>query len=195
MINKADVIEFFDRHAPSWDSELIRNDSVISLILDNGGVKKGSRVLDIACGTGVLVPDYLKREVASVTGVDISPEMIKIAAGKFTGDNVSFLCADAENDDVGTGYDAIVIYNAFPHFPSPEKLISRLSTLLAPGGRLTVAHGMSREKIDAHHSGAAHAVSMGLMPAENLAAIFEKYLKVTDVISDDRMYQVVGEKR
>lgn len=194
MINKADVIEFFDRHASSWDDEMIRNDEVISLILDKAGVGKGTRVLDIACGTGVLMPDYLQREVGSVTGVDISPEMIKIASEKFPEENVSFLCADAEKDDVGSGYDAIVIYNAFPHFPDPDKLIARLSGLLVPGGRLTVAHGMSREKIDAHHSGAAHAVSMGLMPAENLAAIFDRSLKVTEIISDDRMYQVVGVK-
>lgn len=194
MINKTDVIEFFDRHAPSWDDEMIRNDGIISVILDNAGVTKGTRVLDIACGTGVLVPDYLNREVAGVTGVDISPEMIKIAAAKFPQDNVSFICADAETEDVGSGYDAIVIYNAFPHFPNPDALLANLSGLLVPGGRLTVAHGMSREKIDAHHSGAAHAVSNGLMPAEELAAIFSKYLNVTLTISDDRMYQVVGER-
>ena len=194
MIKKSDVIAFFDRHAPSWDSEMIRNDEIISLILDNAGVGKGTKVLDIACGTGVLMPDYLQREVGSVTGVDISPEMIRIASEKFKQGNVRFLCADAEKDEVGSGYDAIVIYNAFPHFPDPAALITRLSGLLVPGGRLTVAHGMSREKIDAHHSGAAHAVSMGLMPAEELAAIFQGCLKVTEVISDDRMYQVVGVK-
>lgn len=193
-IDKNDVIEFFDRHAPSWDSELVRNDGVISLILDNAGVGEGKKVLDVACGTGVLVPDYLARSVASVTGVDISPEMIKIAREKFREENIRFLCADAETEDVGRDYDAVVVYNAFPHFPDPEGLLAKLSSVLKPGGTLTVAHGMSREKIDAHHSGAAHGVSLGLMPAEDLAAIFSKYLKVTVTISDDRMYQVVGIK-
>lgn len=195
MIDKSEVIEFFNGLAASWDGDMIRSDEVISLILDNAGVKKGTRVLDIACGTGLLIPDYLEREVGSVAGVDISPEMIKIASEKFSAENVSFLCADAETDDIGSGYDVIVIYNAFPHFPNPGLLISRLSGLLVPGGRLTVAHGMSREKIDAHHSGAAHAVSNGLMSAEELADIFKTSLKVTKVISDDRMYQVVGEKK
>jgi hypothetical protein len=32
------------------------------------------------------------------------------------------------------------------------------------------------------------------MSAEDLAAIFEKHLTVTTVLSDDRMYQVVGRK-
>ena len=57
---------------------------------------------------------------------------------------------------------------------------------------LTVAHGMSREKIDAHHHGKAQSVSNGLMAAEELSKLFGKYLEVTAVISDERMYQVVG---
>ena len=73
MIDKNEVIEFFDRCAPYWNEDMVRSDEIIDKILDNAGVKAGSRVLDVACGTGVLIPDYLKREVASVTGVDISP--------------------------------------------------------------------------------------------------------------------------
>ena len=88
-----------------------------------------------------------------------------------------------------------MVYNAFPHFPDAERLITHLSGLLAEGGVLTVAHGMSREKIDAHHHGSASKVSMGLMPAEQLAGIFGRYLDVTAVISDEDMYQVAGKRR
>ena len=84
--------------------------------------------------------------------------------------------------------------NAFPHFPDPRKLISNLSAQLKPEGILTVAHGMSREKIDAHHHGSAMKVSNGLMKAEDLAEIFSDNLTVTKIISDDRMYQVAGKK-
>lgn len=194
MIDKADVIEFFDRCAPSWDAELIRSDRKINIILDNAGVREGSRVLDVACGTGVLMPDYLRRG-ADVTGIDISPEMIKLAERKYAGTGVRFICGDVETADVGQGFDAIVVYNAFPHFPDPERLIMHLSGLLAEGGVLTVAHGMSREKIDAHHHGSASKVSMGLMPAEQLAGIFGRHLDVTAVISDEDMYQVAGKRR
>lgn len=194
MIDKADVIEFFDRCAPSWDAELIRSDRKINIILDNAGVREGSRVLDVACGTGVLIPDYIRRG-ADVTGIDISPEMIKLAERKYAGTGVRFICGDVETADVGQGFDAIVVYNAFPHFPDPERLITHLSRLLAEGGVLTVAHGMSREKIDAHHHGSASKVSMGLMPAEQLAGIFGRHLDVTAVISDEDMYQVAGKRR
>lgn len=193
-MNKQDIIDYFEKQAPGWDSEMIRSDEIIGLILDNAGVGSGSRVLDVACGTGVLIPDYLERGVASVTAVDISPEMIKIASGKFRQDNLRFICGDAETAELGEDYDAIVIYNAFPHFPEPEKIIARLSSLLAPGGILTVAHGMSREQIDRHHHGSAQHVSIGLLHEDELRRIFEKYLDVTTVLSDERMYQVSGRR-
>ena len=194
MIETKEVIEFFDRLAPGWDADMVRNDAVINTILDNAAVMEGKDILDVACGTGVLIPDYLKRGVASVTGIDISPKMAEIAKAKFPQPEVTILCGDVEITDFGKQFDCIVVYNAFPHFPVPERLIQTLSGLLKPGGTLTVAHGMSREKIDAHHHGTASHVSNGLMPAENLAAIFEMYLNVTTTISNDQMYQVVGAK-
>ena len=194
MIEKNDVINFFDKCAPTWDAEMIRDDAIIGTILDNAGLHGGEKVLDVACGTGVLIGDYLARNVASVTGVDISPEMIRLAREKFSDPRVRFLCGDVESIDLPSDFDAVVVYNAFPHFPDPAALIARLSRLLRSGGTLTVAHGMSREKIDAHHHNVAHSVSMGLMEADKLAGIFAGHLNVTAVISDDKMYQVVGRK-
>lgn len=194
MIEQKEVIAFFDRLAPGWDADMIRSDEIVHTILDNAGVEAGMDILDVACGTGVLIPDYLRRGASSVTGIDISPKMVEIAQEKFPQAQVTILCGDVETTDFARLFDRVVVYNAFPHFPDPERLIERLSSLLRPGGRLTVAHGMSREKIDAHHHGAASHVSNGLMSAQSLAAIFAKHLAVTAVISDDRMYQVVGQK-
>lgn len=189
-MEKRAVIEFFDRLAPDWDADTIRHEDVITRILDNAGIRAGVTVLDVACGTGVLIPDYLARGAASVTGVDLSPEMIRIARDKFP--DVPFLCEDVETMAELGGFDRIMVYNAFPHFPDPDNLIRVLSGMLIPGGTLTVAHGMSRAQIDHHHSGSAQAVSMGLLHEDDLAAIFAKYLTVTVKISDEKMYQVTG---
>ncbi len=191
-MNKQDIISFFDRLAPQWDADMIRNDDIIGMILDLGNVTAGSHVLDVACGTGVLFPDYLARNVGSLTGIDISPEMARIAQEKFP--QVEVLCADVEEAEFHKKFDCIIVYNAFPHFPDPEYLIKVLSGLLKPGGTLTVAHGMSRAQIDHHHEGAASKVSVGLMHEDDLANIFAKYLKVTAKISNSRMFAVCGEK-
>ena len=136
MIDKNDVIEFFDKRAAGWDAELIRKDSVVDIILDNGGIKEGVKVLDVACGTGVLFGDYLKRRVASVTGVDISPEMVKIASEKFPQKNIKVICGDVEETEFDEKFDIVMVYNAFPHFPEPARLIKTLSEKLKQGGRL-----------------------------------------------------------
>lgn len=192
MINKNEVIEFFDRLAPSWDADMIRHDDVIDLILDNAGVKSDIRVLDVACGTGVLFPDYLKRGVVSITGIDISPEMVKIAAEKYPNQQVKVLCGDVEEVAFENQFDVVMVYNAFPHFPDPERLLKALASLVKVGGRVSVAHGMSRCEIDGHHKGAASKVSNGLMHEEDLKKLFEPYFDVDIVISNDRMYQVSG---
>ena len=193
-MKQTDVIAFFDRLAPQWDADMIRHDDVIAAILDNAQVGPGKDVLDVACGTGVLFPDYLERKVRSITAVDIAPEMVKIAKSKFPQENVTVLCADVEKLELGPKFDCIMVYNAFPHFPEPARLIECLSGMLNPGGTLTVAHGMSRAQIDNHHSGTASRVSIGLMEENALAAIFRRHLKLTVKISNDRMYQVTGQK-
>lgn len=191
-----DVIAFFDRLAPNWDAAQIDRYAVIESILDNAGVGAGQRVLDVACGTGILFEHYLRRGVASVTGVDISPEMAKLAARKAAGHpQIRVVCGDIERVTLDTPFDAVVVYNAFPHFEDGARLIEGLWDRLAEGGRLTVAHGFSRETINARHGSDAHRVSQGLMPADDLAALFRPRFDVDVVISNGEMYQVAGTKK
>ena len=192
-MEKKDIIAFFDRCAPTWDAGMIKSDEIIGKILDNAEVGEGQHVLDVACGTGVMFPYYLERKVASVTGIDISPEMAKIAAEKFP--EIDVICGDVEETEFSRQFDVIVVYNAFPHFPEPARLIKRLCSLLKDGGRLTIAHGASREAIDGHHHGAASKVSNGLMSADSLKKLFDPLFAVEVMVSNSRMYQVSGFKK
>lgn len=192
-MDKKDVIDFFNKCAPWWDDDMIRNEDVISTILDNGGIKSGIDVLDVACGTGVLFPDYLSRYVASVTGIDISDEMVKIARSKFPQINV--ICGDIENTDFDRKFDAVMVYNAFPHFPEPARLIERLALLTKQGGRLSVAHSMSRAQLHQHHKNRASTVSIELLDENELSSLFSNWFDVDVVISNDYMYQVSGIRR
>ena len=191
-MEKQDIIEFFDRCAPWWDDDMIRNEDILSTILTLGGIREGMDVLDVACGTGVLFPDYLSRGVASVTGIDISPEMAKIAAAKFP--QVNVICGDVQEVDFGKQFDAVMVYNAFPHFADPAGLIQTLASLTKTGGRLTVAHGMSRAALTDHHKRASK-VSIDLLHEQELAKLFAPWFDVDVVISTDRMYQVSGVRR
>lgn len=191
-MDKNDIISFFDSCASWWDADMIRNELIIQSILDNAGIRSGIHVLDVACGTGVLFPDYLNRNVASVTGIDISPEMVKIAQGKYP--QINIICGDVETTGFQRKFDTVMVYNAFPHFPDPAHLIEVLAELVSPGGRLSVAHGMSRAALLRHHERAS-AVSIDLIEEQELAALFSSWFDVDVIISNDQMYQVAGTRK
>ena len=189
-MNKELVRSFFDRYAPIWDEEPVAEDWLISKILDHARMEEGVHVLDVACGTGVLFPWYQQRKVASVTGIDLSEEMIKIAQGKFPENTC--ICGDAENYDFLKAFDRIMVYNALPHFANPQALIENLTKFLAPGGILSIAHGISREKLNQLHSKHASQVSVGLISIEELEEAVAPYASVILKVSDDNMYQLVA---
>ena len=110
-MNKREIIAYFDARAPEWDARMVRSDSKIAFILDAAGVRPGVSVLDVACGTGVLFGDYLARDAARVTGVDISPEMARIAVSKLRDPRVEVLCGDVEELAPPRRYDCCVVYN------------------------------------------------------------------------------------
>ncbi len=189
-MDKNQVITFFDNLAESWDSMQVRNENAIASILDFGGVCEGAEVLDVACGTGVLFPDYIHRGVKSVTGIDISEKMLQIAGQKFP--QVKLICDDAETYIFKEKYDVIMIYNAFPHFPEAERLIENLSKALKEGGRLTVAHGISMAEVEKCHKGSAAKVSLRLPCKEELSQMMSPYVSADVLISDENMYVVSG---
>lgn len=191
-MNKKDIISFFDEFAPKWDNMNEQNHTVISQILDNCKISENVKVLDVACGTGVLFPHYIECK-AIVTGLDISPEMVKIASEKHPQINV--ICGDAESISLDEKFDVIMIFNAFPHFPNPEKLIENLSKALKKGGRISIAHGASREEINHCHEGKPNRISLPLPEAEDVAKLLSSHFDVDIVISNDLMYQVSGIKR
>lgn len=193
-MNKAKVAAFFDNLAPCWDSHCRHCDEKIRAILDLAGVEKNSTVLDVACGTGILFPFYLERDVGRITGVDLSSGMIDRAREKFEDPRIELITGDVEQLTLPC-FDCCVVYNAFPHFEDPSRLIEALSKNLGPGGRLTVAHGDSRDKINDRHRHGASEVSLGLMPADELALLFAPFFEVDAVVDSDEIYVVSGVKK
>ncbi|MBO4919187.1 MAG: class I SAM-dependent methyltransferase [Erysipelotrichaceae bacterium] len=195
MFDKRDVIRFFDALAPDWDEETgTENSEIIGLILDNALISEGEDILDVGCGTGRLFPYYLKRNVSSVTGIDISSGMIEIAKKKLSGGKTVLICDDASEHTFNRCFDRIVVFDAFPHFTDPKKTIENLSKHLKEDGTLTIAHDASRDEINRRHGVMQSDVSHVLMDIDELNEVVSKYLKVEIKISDGRMYQIVGRK-
>ena len=193
-MNKEDVIRFFDEKAVVWDDMDETEPDIINAIFDNAKIQKGVSVLDVACGTGVLIPFYRERGVSEIVGIDISSEMIKRATEKYADEHTVFFCGDIEDYPINKKFDRVVLYNAFPHFPDPSGLVKTLYSFLNEAGILTIAHGKSREVIDAHHKGSAAAVSNGLMSIEDMKQLCLEAVEkaaVIKMVSDDRMYQIV----
>ena len=195
-IDKAQVIRFFDEFAPSWDKNSVVQPDKINQILDAAGVKEGDRILDIACGTGVMFAFYLNRNVKGITGVDISPEMAALAQKKYADNhNVEVLCADAEEYSFANHYDRCVVFNAFPHFGNQCALLENLYKALRTGGTLTVAHDNGRKGIDGCHKGAASPISNGLISEDELEKILLScgFSNIFKLATDD-IYIVSGTK-
>ena len=192
-MNKETIREFFNDFAPNWDNEPIADTHIINTILDNANVCESIDVLDVGCGTGVLFPYYIERNVESITAVDLSPEMVKIAKGKFVQADV--ICGDAENITFDKQFDVIMIYNAFPHFPNADLLIENLSKALKSGGKISIAHGMSKKELDEIHMKSAGYVSNILPECDELSEMLKAYFDVDIKISNEKMYQVTGTKK
>ncbi|MFK0157879.1 class I SAM-dependent methyltransferase [Streptomyces sp. NPDC090499] len=106
------------------------------VVLD--AVPDGCRAaLDVGCGDGLLAAKLATR-AESVTGVDRSAEMIRLAQKRDAG-NVTFVEGDyldgAALDE--EGYDFVSAVAVIHHAPFDDA-IDRLVGLLAPGGRLVV---------------------------------------------------------
>ena len=192
-MDKENIREFFNNFASTWDNEPIADKEILDIILDNAEIKENVNVLDVACGTGVLFPFYLARNVKSITAVDLSPEMVKIAKAKFP--QTEIFCDDAENINFDKQFDVIMIYNAFPHFPEPVKVIENLIKYLKGHGKLCIAHGLSKKELDEIHIKSAGKVSGILPECYELAEMLKPYFNVDIMISNDKMYQVTGTKK
>lgn len=191
-IERDAVAAFFDERAAVWDARRKADDAILERILDLADIRAGLSVLDVGCGTGVLFPRCLARGVSRVTGVDLSAGMLAVARATHRDERIVLVNADVERAELPGPFDRAVVLNALPHFPSPERLAARLAALLESGGRVTIAHDLGRDRLNALHGRAAGGVSRELMSAEDLAAVLSRYFLVDAVRSDERSYAVSG---
>jgi SAM-dependent methyltransferase len=94
-------------------------------------------MLDVACGSGVLAKHAAKRG-ASVTGVDLAPRMVELAARLNPG--CTFREASADSMPFADGeFDAVVCAFGIGHFPDPPAAVAECARVARAGSRCAFA--------------------------------------------------------
>lgn len=155
------IKEFFDSKASNWSLDN-KIDDRIKTLLRRIGIKEGDAVLDVACGCGVITSYLHELSNSHVDAIDLSPKMIEEAKKQNECNDISFECADFYSFDKNKQYDAIVVYNAYPHFTDVEAFKTSAIRLLKDGGRLAIVHSLSRKELDSHHNGLGPNISRSL---------------------------------
>jgi len=110
-----------------------------------GPLSPGERVLDLGSGAGTdsLVAAQMVGEGGSVTGIDMTPEMVakaRAAASELGVANVEFHEGEAERlpfDDAS--FDVVISNGVIDLVPDKDAVFSELHRVLTPGGRIQVA--------------------------------------------------------
>ncbi len=95
----------------------------------------GTALVDLACGTGSAAL-HAASLGAHVTGVDITPELLAIAAAKPGGDAVEWVAADASATGLPDAAFDAAVSNQGIIFVEPAAMVTELARLLKPGGVL-----------------------------------------------------------
>ena len=191
--------EFFNSLAQSWDTTRSHNPDRLTALVARTGIQPGETVLDVGCGTGVLLPDLLQAVGPSglVVGVDVADNMVQIAAQKHEQfSNVALVRADIMEYGPKRTFDHVTCLNFFPHIQDrPAFLQMALARWLAPGGWLHVFHDLSRAQVNAIHCGSKEVREDRLPPCGAVGVLFEAAGFVSvDCFEDDTCFFVQGRK-
>jgi ubiquinone/menaquinone biosynthesis C-methylase UbiE len=105
----------------------------IEPLLDAAGVKKGTKVIDIATGPGYVAAAAARRR-ATVIGVDFSAAMIKEAKERYR--DIEFREGDAEQLPFGNSlFDAVVMNFGVLHLGRPDQALAEACRVLRMDGR------------------------------------------------------------
>ena len=114
-------------------------------LIERVGLSSGHRLLDVACGPGLLIFDAVPiiGPAGRGIGVDISDKMVEGArrkAARLKLTNTEFQRMDAESLDFpDESFDAVTAGLALLHFPDPAQALSEMKRVLKPGGGVAVS--------------------------------------------------------
>lgn len=101
----------------------------------------GRRVLDLGCGPGVPIGQYLNDRRVTLTGIDGAPEMVALYRRNVPG--AEALCRDMRGLSLGARFDAILAWNSFFHLSPDDQraMFAVFAEHAAPGAALMFTSG------------------------------------------------------
>jgi cyclopropane fatty-acyl-phospholipid synthase-like methyltransferase len=109
------IIGHYERHAAEWDGDRQNaawNDKIWHAFLADR-LPSGARVLDLGCGSGRPVAQYMVQRGLRVTGVDSSPGMISLCRERLP--DQEWIVADMRSLSLGLRFDGILAWDSFFH--------------------------------------------------------------------------------
>lgn len=138
------LTEIADRWSAGQASRQQTLGAATEVMLELAGVQAGSRVLDVAAGTGESTLIAARRVGPSgyVLAADISASMLEVAAETARKEgltNVETRVMNAENLALDAdSFDAVISRIALMLFPNPAKALTEMRRVVKPGNRVAV---------------------------------------------------------
>lgn len=103
------------------------------------GDLSGAKVLELGCGSGSALTEYLADNARAYHAIDLSAAQIGMIGARLgPRDNVTLHTGDVLAEEfTERGFDVIYAQSVFHHFRFIDVLFDRIDTLLAPDGRIT----------------------------------------------------------
>ncbi len=120
-------------------------------LLDVAAIKPGQKILDVACGTGLVTIPAAKAtgDSGKVVATDISQKMVDMLTERVSQEGleqVSTARMDAENLDFSDdSFDVVLCALGLMYVPSPVEALKEMKRVLKPGGRAVASVWGARE--------------------------------------------------
>jgi ubiquinone/menaquinone biosynthesis C-methylase UbiE len=130
------VAEWYSNHVENPDS--YHQQVVLPNLLRLMDIKKGTTILDLACGSGFFANEFFKAG-AMVTGLDISSELVALAKQRFPKD-IHFNVAPAHKLQTiaNSSVDMVTLVLAIQNIAEVKEMLAEVSRVLKPKGKMFV---------------------------------------------------------
>lgn len=135
-------IASYNRIADKWDSDR-RKKPVDPCVEEFAAMlPAGAKVLDIGCGTGYPIDEYLSSMGFTVTGIDPAERMLEKATGLGL-PNALFLHTDLFGFETEEKFDAAIAFDSIFHIPLERQrdIYPKVAGLLKDGAYFLFTHG------------------------------------------------------